>query len=370
MTAAALNLNSPQALAEALRSGSRRALARLLTLVERGQADGQEALTLLYPHTGGAQIIGITGAPGTGKSSLVNALAKAYRQKDKTVAIVAVDPTSPFTGGAILGDRIRMQDLAGDSGVFIRSMATRGNLGGLSRATRDTIRVMDAAGFDIILVETVGAGQSEVDIVRTAHTTIVVEAPGLGDDVQAIKAGILEIADILVINKADRPGATQTRRALKAMLELGHPASRMQMTRHHGQLMAVQMPAAGASESAESDETSQHALWLPPIVETVAISDSGTRGIHELQEVIAQHQTYLSENHIRSQHEHQRIEIELYERLQQTLMTRLLHIIPAQEIASVISRIAAREIDPQTAVEMLLRHTASAQTDAKPLETS
>jgi LAO/AO transport system kinase len=180
--------------------GDRRALARLLTAVENQRSGVDQALAALYPHTGHAWVIGITGAPGTGKSSLVNALTKAYRTENKTVAILAVDPTSPFSGGAILGDRIRMRDLAGDKGVFIRSMATRGSLGGLSRATRDVIRVLDAAGFDIILVETVGAGQSEVDIVRAAQTTIVVEAPGLGDDVQAIKAGILEIADVLVVN--------------------------------------------------------------------------------------------------------------------------------------------------------------------------
>lgn len=347
-------LHSRHVSAEAVLSGSRRALAKLLTRVEQGQMDAQEVLTILFPHTGQAQIIGITGAPGTGKSSLVNLLAKAYRQQERTVAIIAVDPTSPFTGGAILGDRIRMQDLSGDSGVFIRSMATRGNLGGLARATRDAIRVMDAAGFDIVLVETVGAGQSEVDIVRAAQTTIVVEAPGLGDDVQAIKAGILEIADILVINKADRPGATNTRRALKAMLELGHPASRTQMTRHHGQLMAVQ-PAA-----AEDDES----FWLPPIVETVAVTDtSGTRGIDTLQEAIARHQAYLSNGKVRTQQEHQRIEIELYERLQQALMTRLLRQISPQQIEQAITLVLARELDPQTAVETLLKTSNSLARD-------
>src|SRR3990172_9234367 len=189
-----------------LLAGSRRALARVITLVENRAPGTAEALALLYPHTGRAYLVGITGAPGTGKSTVVNALARTLRAQGRTVGIVAVDPTSPFSGGAVLGDRIRMIDLAGDPGVFIRSMAPRGSLGGLAAATSDVVRVLDAAGFDDVLIETVGAGQSEVDIARTATTTIVVDAPGMGDEVQAIKAGILEIADILVVNKADRPG--------------------------------------------------------------------------------------------------------------------------------------------------------------------
>ncbi|MEP7292403.1 MAG: methylmalonyl Co-A mutase-associated GTPase MeaB, partial [Chloroflexota bacterium] len=213
-------------LVERLVKGDRRALARLLTYVENEREGVEEALAVLFPQTGHAWVVGITGAPGTGKSTLVTEIAKLYRAQGETVAILAVDPTSPFTGGALLGDRVRMRDLSGDAGVFIRSMATRGSLGGLARATRDAIRVLDAGGFSIILVETVGAGQNEVDIVRTADTTVVVEAPGMGDEVQAIKAGILEIADVLVVNKADRQGVNHTVQALKMMLELGHPASR------------------------------------------------------------------------------------------------------------------------------------------------
>jgi len=190
--------------------GDRRALARLLTHVENEREGAEQALAALFPHTGRAWVIGVTGAPGTGKSTLVNEMTKHYRAQGKTVAILAIDPTSPFTGGALLGDRVRMRDLSGDSGVFIRSMATRGSLGGLARATRDAIRVLDAGGFDVVLVETVGAGQNEVDIVRAADTTVVVEAPGMGDEVQAIKAGILEIADVLVVNKADRQGVNHT----------------------------------------------------------------------------------------------------------------------------------------------------------------
>ncbi len=220
-------------LVQTIRS-NRRQLSRLLTRAENGQADAE--IAAIYPHTGQAHIIGVTGAPGTGKSTLVNALTKQYRSQQRTVAIVAVDPTSPFTGGAILGDRIRMRELSGDVGVFVRSMATRGSLGGLARATGDLVCVFDAAGFDVILIETVGAGQSEVDIARLAQTTLVVEAPGLGDDVQAIKAGILEIADILVVNKADRPGVDNTVRALRAMLDLGHRVERIS---HHGALHTI-----------------------------------------------------------------------------------------------------------------------------------
>src|SRR5574338_1269218 len=225
--------------------GNRLALARLLTQVENDLPEGRAALAELFPHTGQAHLIGVTGAPGTGKSSLVNQLALHFRKTEgRRVGIVAVDPSSPFSGGAVLGDRVRMRDLSGDPGVFIRSMATRGSLGGLARATASVVQVFDAAGFEVILIETVGAGQAEVDIARLAHTTLVVEAPGLGDDIQAIKAGILEIADILVINKADRPGVENTEKALKSMLELAHPIERVF---HHGQAMSV--PAASMADA-------------------------------------------------------------------------------------------------------------------------
>ena len=256
-------------LVERLLNGDRRALARLLTYVENQREGVEQALAVLFPHTGRAWVIGVTGAPGTGKSTLVTEVAKLYRQRGETVAILAVDPTSPFSGGALLGDRVRMRDLSGDAGVFIRSMATRGSLGGLARATRDAIRVLDACGFGIILVETVGAGQNEVDIVRAADTTIVVEAPGMGDEVQAIKAGILEIADLLVVNKADRQGVNHTVQALKMMLDLGHPAARTQLSAHHGRLVAVETGAAPVDE----------AVWIPPLLQTVA---SEAKGIHEV----------------------------------------------------------------------------------------
>jgi LAO/AO transport system kinase len=334
-------------LAKSVLDGSRRALAKLLTLVENEREGAAEAIATLYPHTGRGWVIGITGAPGTGKSSLVNAMAKAYRQEGKTVAIVAVDPTSPFTGGAILGDRIRMRDLSGDSGVFIRSMATRGSLGGLARTTRDVIRVMDAAGFDVVMVETVGAGQSEVDIVRAAQTTLVVEAPGLGDDVQAIKAGILEIADVLVVNKADRPGAANTVRALKAMLDLGHPTSRTLIS-HHGQTMAIE-PHAAVNQK----------LWIPPVVQTAAAADSPDtkNGVDELLQTIDAHRAFLSEGETFKALERQRIEIELYERLRHELMERLLREMPSGMMDEVIGRVIGRELDPQSGVEEILNNS-------------
>ncbi|MCA9914299.1 MAG: methylmalonyl Co-A mutase-associated GTPase MeaB [Anaerolineae bacterium] len=329
-------------LLEDLLQGRRRALAKVLTIVENQRPEAQDVLATLFPHTGNAWVVGVTGAPGTGKSSLVNALAKAYRSREQTVGIVAVDPTSPFSGGAILGDRIRMHDLTGDSGVFIRSMATRGSLGGLAQTTRDAVRVMDAAGFDIIIVETVGAGQSEVDIVRTADTTLVIEAPGLGDDVQAIKAGILEIADLLVVNKADRPGADQTIRSLRAMLELGHPTAREQMAAHHGTMMRL---AATESEVGRIEE------WIPPVLKTIATQYDG---IEALVEKIAEHREHIESSHTAHKRKARYMELELYERLQAQLLAQVVGTIAHETITQMIERILQRELDPQTAVEQLL----------------
>jgi LAO/AO transport system kinase len=327
-------------LVEPLRAGDRRALARLLTAVENQREGVQAALTALYPSTGHAWVIGLTGAPGTGKSSLVTELAKAYRAQSETVAILAVDPTSPFTGGAILGDRIRMRELSGDKGVFIRSMATRGSLGGLARATRDAIRVLDAAGFDRVLVETVGAGQSEVDIVRAAYTTLVIEAPGLGDDVQAIKAGILEIADVLVVNKADRPGVDSTVKALRTMFELGHPASREQMVAHHGRIMAAEVPTA-----------SNHDFWLPPVIRTVATEGEG---IDELLTAIEAHRQYLMQADRMHQLEQQHLQMELVDRVRDELVKQLFAVLPAETLRDVVNQVQSRSLDPQTAVNQLL----------------
>ena len=222
-------------LVQGVLAGDRLRLARAITHVENEGAQAHAILSGAFPHSGRARIIGVTGAPGTGKSTLVTALAQSYRAADLTVAVVAIDPSSPFTGGALLGDRVRMAALSGDSGVFIRSMATRGSLGGLSKTTGDAVTLLDAAGFDRILVETVGVGQAEVEIASTAHTTLVVEAPGKGDEVQALKAGILEIGDILVVNKADRAGAERTVQALEMMLEIENSSTRL--IRHHGQVL-------------------------------------------------------------------------------------------------------------------------------------
>jgi LAO/AO transport system kinase len=330
-----------KALAEQVLQGDRRALARMLTWVENEREGIEDALAVLFTHTGQAHIVGITGAPGAGKSTLVSALTRALRAGGHTVAILAVDPTSPFSGGAILGDRIRMHGLSGDSGVFIRSMATRGSLGGLARASRDAARVLDAAGFDYVLVETVGAGQSEVDIARMAQTVVVVEAPGMGDDVQAIKAGILEIADLLVVNKADRPGLENTVRGLKLMLELGHPASRAQMISHHGRAMSVEhTPPDGDS-----------ALWLPRIVETVAPEG---KGIDQVVQALADHRKHLHLNGGLVRLERQQIANELETRLREALLARLLaHVSPAR-LAEVVERIQQRQIAPHAAVRDML----------------
>src|SRR5438874_3404229 len=239
-------------LADAILAGRYRALGRAISMVERDDPEAERLLADIYPSTGRARIIGITGSPGAGKSTLVAAMARHYRAQKKRVGIIAVDPTSPFTGGAILGDRIRMADLYTDRGVFIRSMATRGFLGGLAKATNDVVDILDASGFDVVLVETVGVGQDEVEVVRTVQTNLVILVPGMGDDIQAIKAGIMEIGDIFVVNKADRPGADKTVTEVTMMMSL----------------------------------VEEHGDWIPPIVKTVA---SKSQGIAELDEAITKH---------------------------------------------------------------------------------
>lgn len=329
---------STEELVSSILQGSRLALARSLTLVENDETAGYDILNLLFPYTGRAHLIGVTGSPGTGKSSIVNQLARCYSQPadEKAahrVAIIAVDPSSPFTGGAFLGDRIRMRDLAGNPNVFIRSMASRGSLGGLAAGTSGVAQVFDAAGYDIIMIETVGAGQAEVDIASLAHTTLVIEAPGLGDDIQAIKAGILEIADLLVINKADYPGVENTERALRANLELAA----------NGQAVAANGQAAAANRGQTS--------WLPTILRTVATLGTG---IQELMQEIERHRQHLLHSGEWQRREQERLHTELENLLRETLIKRWRERLPTASYQEVLSALVNRRISHHQAVEMLL----------------
>ena len=311
------------ALADRVLQGDVRAAARLMRLIDDAQPAAEPELRALFPSTGRAQLIGITGNPGSGKSTLVDRLIAHIRGLGKTVGVVAVDPTSPFTGGAILGDRIRMQDHALDPGVFIRSLATRGQLGGLSRATSDCARVLDAMGKDVILIETVGVGQDEVEICRLAHTTVVVVVPGLGDDIQAIKAGILEVADLFAVNKSDREGADRTVRDLRSMLELSH--------------------AIGKEAGHEI-----------AIVKCVA---SRNEGVAEVWSAIEAHYQFLKSGPGLVQRETQRAKNELVEVLRDRLLNVALQKL-AQEGAhldDLALRIARREIDPYSVADEAAR---------------
>lgn len=252
--------------------------------------------------------------------------------------MIAVDPSSPFTGGAVLGDRVRMRDLSGDGGVFIRSMASRGSVGGIAQTTAAFTQLFDAAGYEIVIVETVGAGQSEVDIARLAHTTVVVEAPGLGDDIQAIKAGILEIADVLVINKADRPGVEHTERALRSMLALAHPAPRVY--RHHGQAMTVLTP-----------KVVDASLWIPPINKTVATEGAG---IAEVAESIAKHAAHLRLTGDWASRDRARLRSELETALQSALMKNFFNAVKKEKYDEMIEKVVGRTLSPNEAAKKLL----------------
>ncbi len=319
--------------------GDRRILARAITLVENGAPLASPLLRALFPRTGRSHLIGVTGPPGTGKSTLVSGLAQVYRAQGLPVAVVAVDPTSPFSGGALLGDRVRMGKLSGDPGIFIRSMASRGSLGGLAAATSDVILVLEAAGFPRILVETVGVGQAEVEIARTAHTTVVVEAPGMGDEVQAIKAGVLEIADILVVNKADRPSASRTAAALEMMLQMGQGTARTVW--HHGQLMSLEAPAP--QEGSPS--------WEVPVLRTIATTGDGVEALHQALE---RHREWLLETGHWERREQVRMARAVESRVLAALGRQLQQRLPDGDLAALVAQVSRREMDPHTAAETLL----------------
>jgi LAO/AO transport system kinase len=310
-------LDTAQQLVNAVLKGDRRAAARAITLIENNSPETQKIVSSLYPHTGKAQIVGVTGPSGAGKSTLVEKLVRELRRRGKTVGVIAVDPTSPFSGGAFLGDRIRMQDLSTDVGVFIRSMATRNNPGGLARATKDAVRILDAAGKDVVIVETVGAGQSEVDIIKIAQTVIVVLAPGLGDEIQAIKAGIMEIGDIFVVNKADRENASKTVTDIQAMLELSNGKDG----------------------------------WRPAIVKTVATEGKGT---NQLLEKIDEHIKCLKEGEA-DLRQKRIVEAELVEAIRQKTAEQIIEALRKNgELEKLISQILNRQMDSQTAAEKAL----------------
>ena len=304
---------------EKLLAGDPRTVARAITKVENGAADAAELMKAVFPKTGRATVVGITGAPGAGKSSLVDKLALYYKDNGEKVGIICIDPSSPFSGGAILGDRIRMATLGLEKNVFIRSMATRGNLGGLSRATVDAVSILDAAGFDRVIVETVGVGQDEVEIVKTADVSIVVLVPGMGDDIQAIKAGIMEIGDVFVINKADREGVLRTQKELEALLSLAHRPD----------------------------------MWNPPIVKTIATEN---KGIEDLSAAIESYAAYYSANaeSVRSR-KTAIARWRLLELLQEKLLERVMERNGTRdEIDRLADRMAEKQIDPYSAVEALL----------------
>lgn len=316
-----------------LLDGNHSALARVITKIENREPGYRELVAALYPHAGSATVVGVTGSPGAGKSTLVDATVAEYRDKGYTVGVIAIDPSSPYSGGAVLGDRIRMSANAGDMDVFFRSMSARGSLGGISTATGDAVTALDAFGKDLILIETVGAGQNEIDIVRTAETVAVLVPPGSGDDVQMLKAGILEIGDIFVVNKADLDGADRTVQQLREMIH-GQTS-----TGHHG---TVTDPSDGNGDGEG---------WEPPIVETVATRGTGVEGFIE---AIEDHEAFLSRSGQRNRQARKRVREEI-----QTLLREDINELVAEElgegrIESAVDKVLANETDPYTAVEELL----------------
>ncbi len=333
----------------AIRQGDRLALSRALTAVENNTLESKKLQAALFPYTGKAHLVGVTGAPGSGKSTLVNQIVKVLRQTNQAesqpkIAIIAVDPTSPFSGGALLGDRIRMQDLSGDKGVFIRSMASRGALGGLAHSTAAFATILDGAGFDLVIIETVGAGQAEVDIARLAHTVIVVESPGMGDDIQAIKAGILEIADILVVNKADQPEAENTARALKVMLQMAQSGGSLQEAGKHFKQSLVDK-----KQPVKEDDKKNN--WETPIRMVTATEGMG---IEILAEDIHRHRDYLKKFDLWKTKEDYRLEKDLEALIKDKLMEDWQNSINKEVYKQVLLEITQRKRSPIEALELLL----------------
>ena len=310
-------MTSIEQLIEGVLRGDRRFIAKAITLIENDLPESQEVVSLLYPKTGKAHIVGVTGPPGSGKSTLIQKLVEELRRRRKTVGIVAVDPSSPFSGGAFLGDRVRMQEHSTDEGVFIRSMATRGSAGALAKATKDAVRVLDASGKDVVVVETVGAGQSEVEITKVAHTVVVVLAPGLGDEIQAIKAGMMEIGDVFVVNKADRENVNKAIIDIEAMLNMNREKRK----------------------------------WKPPIIKTTAITGEG---IAELLDKIGQHKESLETGTVESR-TRQRVETELVEAIKEKVAEAIFNDLKQRgELKKIVEKIMAKETDPYSASDVLL----------------
>jgi LAO/AO transport system kinase len=320
-------LTTTEETARGILEGRRRSIARAITTIENNDPEAHELIAKIYPHTGKAHIIGLTGAGGAGKSTLIEKIVKEYRRMGKTVGVVAVDPTSPFTGGALLGDRIRMQDLCNDKDVFIRSMATRNYAGGIARATNDAVKILDAAGKDIIIVETVGAGQSEVEIIKVAQTIVMVHAPGLGDDIQAIKAGIMEIADIFVINKADRDNADKAVIDIQSNLQLNNKEN----------------------------------PWKPPVLKTVALTGTG---IPELIAQIEKHRSFLEGNlERRTTSVRMKAEVELIEAIRESVTISLIENVKKQgKFDELIHEIMEKKTDPTSAARKLLKEVMKNET--------
>ncbi|MDG5817483.1 methylmalonyl Co-A mutase-associated GTPase MeaB [Natronococcus sp. A-GB7] len=342
-----MNADDETLLAELL-EGKHRALARTISKIENRAPGYRELISELYAQTGEAEVIGITGSPGAGKSTLVDKLAETYRERGETVGVIAIDPSSPFTGGAVLGDRIRMASTVGDMDVFVRSMSARGTLGGLSTATADAVKAMDAFGKDKIIIETVGAGQNEIDIVRTADTVAVLVPPGSGDDVQTLKAGILEIADVFVVNKADRRGSDRTVQELREMIELDSGGG-FGGGGHHG---ADAADAHGGSAVATQNEHEERATWTTPIVETVATDGTG---VDEFIDELAAHREYLVDSGARAEKARQRSAEEI-----RTLLREDVHAMLEDEleraggIDDLAASVAAGETDPYTVADEVL----------------